>query len=102
MQPNNNPEGQATLNDFVGKKSRWSFVIVILRSSAECLAFIVDVDVQINGYDGSTNISSLSEAFKSLSLGAVLPGLTSDLLATTALEGAFTYEAGTSANLITL
>ncbi|KAI0340460.1 hypothetical protein BDW22DRAFT_1360443 [Trametopsis cervina] len=62
---NESPEGSQTLNDFVGSK---------------------DVNVNINGYGQSTNITSLSEAFQSLSLQAVLPGLTSQLLARTSLE----------------
>ncbi|KAI0072486.1 hypothetical protein K474DRAFT_1678619 [Panus rudis PR-1116 ss-1] len=62
---NESPEGQQTLNDFVGK---------------------TDVNVNINGYDGSTKIAPLSEAFKSLALEAVLPGLKTDLLGSTSLK----------------
>jgi hypothetical protein len=46
-----------------------------------------DVNVNINGYGNSTNITSLGQAFESLALDAVLPGLTSDLLSKTSLKG---------------
>ncbi|KAI0063538.1 hypothetical protein BV25DRAFT_1915044 [Artomyces pyxidatus] len=62
--PNNSPEGLQTLNDFVGKK---------------------DVNLQIIGYEGSTNVTSLSQAFQTLDLSVRLPALTSDLLSTAAL-----------------
>ena len=65
FQPNNNEQGQETLNDFVGKK---------------------DVGIVIQGYENSTKIASLVQAFNTLSIGATLPGLTTDLLSTTALK----------------
>ncbi|EJD03283.1 uncharacterized protein FOMMEDRAFT_168292 [Fomitiporia mediterranea MF3/22] len=65
FEANNSPQGRQTLDDFVGG---------------------TDVNVQIGGYSGSTNISSLSQAFGSLSLGATLPGLKSQLLSSTSLE----------------
>ncbi|TFY75371.1 hypothetical protein EWM64_g8642 [Hericium alpestre] len=63
--PNNNNEGKQTLNDFVNKK---------------------DVAIVIAGYDGSSNVSSLLPAFKTLQIGATLPALTSDLLSYASLE----------------
>ncbi|KAI0049858.1 hypothetical protein FA95DRAFT_1604022 [Auriscalpium vulgare] len=62
--PNVSPQGQQTLNEFVGKK---------------------DVELTIAGYDGSTNVTSLLQAFKTLALGVTLPGLTTSLLSTAAL-----------------
>ena len=47
----------------------------------------LDVNLSINGYNQSTNISSLSEAFQSLALEAALPGLKSQLLGSTTLKG---------------
>ena len=44
------------------------------------------MDVTIGGYNASTNVTSLSQAFNTLSLGTTLPGLTSNLLASTSLE----------------
>ncbi|KAI5120964.1 hypothetical protein M0805_006636 [Coniferiporia weirii] len=64
FEANNSPQGLQTLNDFVGKK---------------------DVNLQINGYNESTKIASLAQAFGTLSLSAVLPGLRENLLSTAAL-----------------
>jgi hypothetical protein len=64
--PNNSPLGQQTLDDFVGGK---------------------DVTVGISGYSQSTNVASLLQAFESLNIGAVLPGLKSQLLSSAALKG---------------
>jgi len=44
-----------------------------------------DVQLTISGYDGSTEILSLAQAFKSLDLDVVLPGLKTNLLKTAAL-----------------
>ncbi|KAI0321180.1 hypothetical protein OF83DRAFT_1280620 [Amylostereum chailletii] len=63
--PNNSPEGQQTLNDFVGKK---------------------DTLIHIAGYDNSTQIAPLLQALKTLQLDVTLPGLTTDLLSSAALE----------------
>lgn len=65
--PNNSPLGQQTLDDFVGGK---------------------DVTVGITGYSGSTNVASLLQAFESLNISAILPGLKSQLLSSAALKGA--------------
>ncbi|KAK0241921.1 hypothetical protein EDD85DRAFT_820884 [Armillaria nabsnona] len=62
---NDSPQGLQTLNDFVGQK---------------------DVQLSIVGYDGSTEIASLSEAFQTLDIGVVLPGLNTTLLNQAALE----------------
>ncbi|KAG6854052.1 hypothetical protein C0991_011030 [Blastosporella zonata] len=61
FEANNSPQGQQTLNDFVGKK---------------------DVQLNISGFNGSTNIASLVEAFETLNLSVVLPGLKTSLIAT--------------------
>ncbi|KAH8119480.1 hypothetical protein DFH11DRAFT_1722990 [Phellopilus nigrolimitatus] len=45
-----------------------------------------DVALEIGGFSGSTKISSLAQAFNTLSLSAILPGLKTDLLSTTALK----------------
>ncbi|KAF9562634.1 hypothetical protein CPC08DRAFT_706528 [Agrocybe pediades] len=65
FQANNSPQGKQTLDDFIGKK---------------------DVQLQISGFDGSTNIPSLAEAFQSLSLDVTLPALKTDLLDSAALQ----------------
>ncbi|KAG5646292.1 hypothetical protein DXG03_003889 [Asterophora parasitica] len=64
FEANQSPQGLQTLNDFVGKK---------------------DVQLQIAGYDGSTKVVSLTEAFKTLNIDATLPGLKTSLLDTAAL-----------------
>ncbi|KAG5222581.1 hypothetical protein IMY05_C2488000400 [Salix suchowensis] len=63
---NDSPEGLQTLNDFVGKK---------------------DVNLHIAGFDQSTKVVSLLEAFKSLGVDVVLPGLKTNLLDTAELRG---------------
>ncbi|KAI0739355.1 hypothetical protein C8Q80DRAFT_1123812 [Daedaleopsis nitida] len=63
--PNGTPEGTSTLNDFVGG---------------------TDVEVLISGYDQSTAVTSLLEAFKSLNISATLPALKSKLLKTASLK----------------
>ncbi|KAI9442265.1 hypothetical protein H4582DRAFT_1809416 [Lactarius indigo] len=62
--PDNSPEGQQVLNNFVGKK---------------------DSVVTIAGYDGSTKISSLLQAFETINLNVTLPGLKTNLLSSAAL-----------------
>ncbi|KAI9463679.1 hypothetical protein BJY52DRAFT_1404720 [Lactarius psammicola] len=62
--PNNSPEGQQVLNNFVGKK---------------------DSVIAIAGYDGSTKIPSLLQAFETINLNVTLPGLKTNLLSTAAL-----------------
>ncbi|KAF9007982.1 hypothetical protein BDQ17DRAFT_1388900 [Cyathus striatus] len=62
---NNNPQGRQTLNDFVGKR---------------------DVQLKIAGFDGSTQVASLAEAFKTLDIEVTLPSLTSSLLGGGALK----------------
>ncbi|TDL25981.1 hypothetical protein BD410DRAFT_895443 [Rickenella mellea] len=64
FQANNNAQSRQTLNDFVGKK---------------------DVPVSISGYQNSTSIPSLLEAFQSLALNATIPGLKTNLLENAAL-----------------
>lgn len=61
---NANDQSMQTLNDFVGKR---------------------DVVLSIGGYDSSTQVYSLSEAFGTLSVDATLPALQTDLLDTAAL-----------------
>ncbi|KAL0956087.1 hypothetical protein HGRIS_002255 [Hohenbuehelia grisea] len=61
---NDSPQGLATLNEFVGQK---------------------DVDLSIAGYDGSTKVVSLLEAFKTLDIDVTLPGLKTHLLETAQL-----------------
>jgi hypothetical protein len=61
---NANDQGQQTLDDFVGQK---------------------DVDLSISGYDGSTQVASLINAFQTLDIDVTLPALTTSLLDTAAL-----------------
>jgi hypothetical protein len=80
FQPNASPAGAQTLNDFVSKKgmsSSWALILL--------LTSFVDVAIAIKGYEKSTNISSLKEAFNALSMDATLPALTSDLLQSASL-----------------
>ncbi|KAF5351977.1 hypothetical protein D9756_007389 [Leucocoprinus leucothites] len=65
FQANDSPQGLQTLNDFVAKK---------------------DVNLTIAGFDGSTNIPSLADAFKTLQIDVTLPGLKTDLLGSAALK----------------
>ncbi|KAG5340678.1 hypothetical protein C0989_000828 [Termitomyces sp. Mn162] len=62
---NSSPQGQQTLNDFVGKK---------------------DVQLTIAGFNESTKIASLVEAFETLNIDVVLPGLKTNLINRAALE----------------
>ncbi|KAG2131418.1 uncharacterized protein EDB93DRAFT_1255529 [Suillus bovinus] len=63
--PNNSPEGLKTLSQFVGGQ---------------------DVELNIVGYSGSTQVASLLQAFESMNITATLPGLNSSLLSTGFLE----------------
>ncbi|KIJ38952.1 hypothetical protein M422DRAFT_258368 [Sphaerobolus stellatus SS14] len=63
--PNLNSQGQQTLNDFIGGK---------------------DVPITIAGFDGSTQVASLLDAFKTLNIDATLPALNSSLLETASLQ----------------
>ncbi|OBZ73242.1 hypothetical protein A0H81_06855 [Grifola frondosa] len=63
--PNMTPEGLKTLSDFVGGSN---------------------VQVQIAGYGNSTEVISLLEAFETLDLNVVLPGLATKLLSSASLE----------------
>ncbi|CAA7259257.1 unnamed protein product [Cyclocybe aegerita] len=62
---NGSPQGLQTLNDFVGQK---------------------DVQLTISGFDGSTEVTSLAQAFRSLSLDVTLPALKTNLLNSASLE----------------
>ncbi|KAI0305626.1 hypothetical protein B0F90DRAFT_1815219 [Multifurca ochricompacta] len=64
--PNDTPEGQEVLKEFLGKN---------------------DSHITISGYSGSTKIPSLLQAFETIDLNVTLPGLKSDLLSTAALTG---------------
>jgi hypothetical protein len=66
--PNNSPLGQQTLNEFIGGK---------------------DVSLNIAGYSQSTNVASLLQAFETLNISVVLPGLKSSLLSYAALTGIY-------------
>jgi hypothetical protein len=46
-----------------------------------------DVELSIAGYDGSTKIASLAEAFKTLKIDVTLPALKTNLLDSAALKG---------------
>jgi hypothetical protein len=48
---------------------------------------LVDVNLIISGYDGSTKVASLLEAFEGVSLDVVLPALKTDLLSSASLTG---------------
>ncbi|KAG1762129.1 hypothetical protein EDD22DRAFT_1029175 [Suillus occidentalis] len=63
--PNSSPEGLQTLSQFVGGQ---------------------DVQLNIVGCSGSTQVASLLEAFESMNITGTLPGLNSSLLSTGALE----------------
>ncbi|KAF8508848.1 hypothetical protein JB92DRAFT_2832212 [Gautieria morchelliformis] len=65
FQPNNSPQGLQTLNDFVAG---------------------TDVLLQIVGFNGSTAVPSLLQAFESLSISATLHALNSTLLQSAALK----------------
>ncbi|PPQ99716.1 hypothetical protein CVT24_009699 [Panaeolus cyanescens] len=65
FEANNSPQGLQTLNDFISKK---------------------DVQLTISGFDGSTNIPSLAQAFSALSLDVILPALKTNLLNSAALK----------------
>ena len=65
-QPNASPPGLQTLNNFVAGR---------------------DTDINISGYDGSTEVDSLTQAFNTLNLSVTLPGLKSKLLQGASLEG---------------
>ncbi|KAL0580357.1 hypothetical protein V5O48_000210 [Marasmius crinis-equi] len=62
---NDSPQGLQTLNEFVAGK---------------------DVQLSIAGYDGSTQVVSLLQAFKTLDIDVTLPGLNSTLLQSAALK----------------
>jgi len=64
FEANKSPQGLQTLSDFVGKK---------------------DAQLSIAGFDGSTNVTSLAEAFKTLNINVTLPGLKTNLLESAAL-----------------
>ena len=64
--PNNSPLGMQTLNDFVGGN---------------------DTALTIAGYSSSSNVASLLQAFESLNISVVLPGLKTQLLSSAALTG---------------
>jgi len=81
FQSNNNPQGQATLNDFVGKR---------------------DAQLGISGFNGSTNISSLTQAFQTLNLAAVLPAIKTDLLGSASLEVLSTIGHGDNMSHVTV
>ncbi|KAJ3518119.1 hypothetical protein NLJ89_g70 [Agrocybe chaxingu] len=65
FEANGSPQGLQTLNDFVGQK---------------------DVQLTISGFDGSTEVTSLAQAFRSLSLDVTLPALKTNLLNSASLE----------------
>jgi hypothetical protein len=64
--PNNSPIGQQTLDEFVSGK---------------------DVNLSIAGYGQSTNVASLLQAFETLNISVILPGLNTSLLSSAALKG---------------
>lgn len=47
----------------------------------------IDVELTISGFDGSTKVASLAEAFKTLAINVSLPALRTDLLQSAALKG---------------
>ena len=64
--PNNSPLGMQTLNEFVGGN---------------------DTALIIAGFSSSSNVASLLQAFESLNISVVLPGLKTQLLSSAALTG---------------
>lgn len=50
-----------------------------------------DVKLNIVGYSGSTQVPSLLEAFESMNITVMLPGLNSSLLSTGSLESESCY-----------
>ncbi|THH12496.1 hypothetical protein EW146_g7640 [Bondarzewia mesenterica] len=81
--PNNSPEGQQTLNNFVGGQGNRQ---PHSQSGIARFDLISDVDIQITGYGGSTNVTSLLQAFETLKLEATLPALGTKLLDSASLE----------------
>ena len=47
---------------------------------------VLDVEIAITGYEGSTQVESLIPAFESLNITTILPGLNTSLLSSGALE----------------
>lgn len=82
--PNASDGGIETLNDFVGGIGKAIFYLSSLCLSSADLR-VADVATVIKGFENSTEIASLLDAFKTLSLGATLPGLQSKLLDSAAL-----------------
>ncbi|KAG6813669.1 hypothetical protein H0H92_008517 [Tricholoma furcatifolium] len=64
FEANNSPQGLQTLNDFVGKQ---------------------DVELQIAGFSGSTDVASLVQAFETLNISVILPGLKTNLVESASL-----------------
>ncbi|PPQ89568.1 hypothetical protein CVT25_012240 [Psilocybe cyanescens] len=83
FEANNSPQGLQTLNDFISKKGMQCFTYEFIKSS---ISHPSDVQITIAGFDGSTEVPSLADAFKSLSLDVVLPGLKTNLLNSAALK----------------
>ncbi|KAH9485291.1 hypothetical protein JR316_0002199 [Psilocybe cubensis] len=65
FEANKSPQGLQTLNDFISKE---------------------DTHITIAGFDGSTQVPSLADAFKALSLDVILPGLKTNLINSASLK----------------
>ncbi|KAF8525642.1 hypothetical protein JB92DRAFT_3093617 [Gautieria morchelliformis] len=78
FQPNNSLQGLQTLNEFVGG---------------------TDLLLQIMGFNGSTVVPSLLQAFESLSISTLLPALNSTLLQSAALTSPFLNTTGKQNNM---
>ncbi|KAJ4468227.1 hypothetical protein J3R30DRAFT_3715154 [Lentinula aciculospora] len=80
---NNNSEAQQTLDQFVGKQG----AIILLSTTTFLISFFAqDVQLSIVGFDSSTAVASLTQAFETLEIGLTLPALTTDLLNTASLK----------------
>jgi hypothetical protein len=82
-QPNNNTEGREVLDNFVGKKGGQ----VLKNSYSTVVDIWTDSSVTIAGYNESTKIAPLLQAFETINLNVTLPGLKTDLLSSAALTG---------------
>jgi len=82
-QPNNSPGGRGVLDNFVGKNGEYA-----LKNLYSTIVDIwTDSLVTIAGYNESTKIAPLLQAFESINLNVTLPGLKSDILSSAALTG---------------
>lgn len=51
--------------------------------------YSIDVELTISGFNGSTNVVSLAQAFEGLAINVTLPALKTNLLQSAALKGIY-------------